>query len=400
MTAIDRPASRRRRTLKIVAIVTGVLLVAVGVLAATFSPGWILTPWHDFDPSAAPPVPDYTAASAWAARPEVSDHADLTVAGESTQSADAPADAFYVHPTTYFRNARWNAPIDHPVSGEFLDEIVLAAEASALNGCCRVYAPRYRQATLGSYYASPNNALPAFELAYADVSEAFDAFLKQSGDRPFVLAGHSQGSMHLMRLLERIDDDEALRERLVVAYLPGFGLPRDQYGEVWHNLVPCESPEQLGCVAAWDTYREGARVGGTEPLWHWRDGEIVRIPVEAPRQCTNPVTWTDEGRATAAAHRGAVAPRPKGDAPSFINLLTASEPLGIEVTGLQPFPDVGVDAHCEDGVLRVPDLGALGFPEMETQPGNYHLHDYELFHADIRANASARVRAWLAASEG
>ena len=70
----------------------------------------------------------------------------------------------------------------------------------------------------------------------------------------------------------------------------------------------------------------------------------------------------------------------------------ASKPLGLKVTGLRAHPEVRVSARCEQGVLRVPDLGELGFPEQETETGNYHLHDYELFHPDVRANADLRVK--------
>lgn len=395
--AETKPPRRKRRVLRVAGISLAVVAGGLGLLAATFSPSWILTPRTPFDPEATPAAPDYGSDEAWAALPSLEDHADFVPEGLEPAGEQAPVDVFFVHPTTYFSKASWNAAVDEPVSSELLEQVVLASEASPFNGCCRVFAPRYRQATLGSFYADPPDAEQAFAVAYGDVEAAFDAFQARIGDRPFIVAGHSQGSMHLMRLLERVDGDEALRGRLVAAYIPGMAVPRDQYGGVWKHLAPCEAPGQTGCVAAWDTYREGAKVGGTGPLFHWRGDELVKVPVDAPRQCTNPVAWTDGGAAQASAHLGAVAPAHRDAPPSFITLLMASDPIGMEVLGLEPHPDVQVAARCEDSVLRVPDLGELGFPEQETEPGNYHLHDYELFHANVRANASARVAAYLAA---
>ena len=53
-----------------------------------------------------------------------------------------------------------------------------------------------------------------------------------------------------------------------------------------------------------------------------------------------------------------------------------------------------LEARCQDDVLRVPDVEDLDYPVQETQPGNYHLLDYELFLQDIRSNAITRVDAW------
>ncbi|TPV92888.1 MAG: DUF3089 domain-containing protein [Myxococcales bacterium FL481] len=386
---------RRRRAAWLVGGVTVLIAGALAVLAATFSPGWFLTPRHGFDLTRLPSAPDYSEDTAWLALPSDERNAGLSLAGDLPAGADAAADVFYVHPTTYFRGASWNATVGDPVVAELLEQVVLASEASPFNGCCRVFAPRYRQATLGTYYADPSDARAAFDLAYQDVQAAFDAFMARIGDRPYVLVGHSQGSMHLMRLLERIDGNASLRRRLVAAYLPGIALPVSYYREVWRHLLPCDGPEQVGCVAAWDLYRVGARVSGTEPLFHWRGDRVIRVPVEAPRQCTNPVTWRNGGASSADQHRGAAAPLHRGTPPHPLELLLAEEPLGMVVLGLADLRDIRVDARCVDGVLRVPDLAALGFPERKTVPGNYHSHDIELFHADVRANASIRVAAYL-----
>ena len=65
-------------------------------------------------------------------------------------------------------------------------------------------------------------------LRIEDVERAFDHFLEHySQGRPFVLAAHSQGSVHLRTLLEKRITGTALRERLVAAYPVGFGIDRE-----------------------------------------------------------------------------------------------------------------------------------------------------------------------------
>ena len=79
-----------------------------------------------------------------------------------------------------------------------------------------MWAPRYRQATFGAFLTSAADAERALALAYGDVSAAFDSFLAQVGpSRPIILAGHSQGALHLTRLLrERVARDPRLARRI------------------------------------------------------------------------------------------------------------------------------------------------------------------------------------------
>jgi len=357
---------------------------------------FFLKPKAPFDAAALAPPPDYSQPSAWAARPDATERADFTPPGTAETQADAQADVFYVHPTTWFNLEVWNDTFDDPKSLEVVDQIVLAGEASAFNGCCRIYAPRYRQATIGAFYGERADAQQALQIAYDDVDRAFSAFLSETGERPFILAGHSQGSQHAMRLLERISADEGLRDRMIAAYVPGYSHPLSRFEDAYPELEPCVLPEQLGCVAAWDTYEEGAKTEGDGPMLHWVDGALAQLG-DAPRQCTNPVSWRgDQTPSEAAAHKGAVAPVNTGNPVDMRKLLMSDEPLGVSMASLGEPRSGWLTARCEGGALRVPDVSKLDWPATEVQPGNYHLMDYELFYMDIRDNAVARADAWLA----
>ncbi len=353
----------------------------------------LMKPKVDFADVTTPPAPDYADPDSWAAQPNTKDAADWLLPGASAVKAP-PADVFFLHPTTFFRTDAFNETIaaDSP-STELLLEVALAKSAPIFNTCCAVWAPRYRQATIGAFYADQADAHQAFSLAYSDVDRAFSEFLAQTGDRPFLIAGQSQGSLHAMRLLERVDADPALRKRFVAAYIPGAIHPESRFGTAYTALKACDSPEQVGCINAWDTYQAGASTRGTDTIWHWKNDTLERTPAEQP-QCTNPVSWRDDGTATAAEHKGAVNVVSVGAQPSFMAITQATEPLGLETSGLQaPVPEL-FESACVQGFLHISDLSTTDYPPQETTRGNYHLMDFELFSVDIRENAVVRVGAW------
>lgn len=379
---------------------SGALFILCALLPAC-SPGCFLKPDEPFKQDASALALDYSEPQSWAAHPERPSRATMTPAqapSAKTTLDDTAADVFYLYPTAWFDRGRWNDPLNDAKALELVDQIVIPSEASAFNQCCRVYSPRYRQATLGAFYGERADATKAFALAYADVERAFDAYLAAAPpDRPLIIAGHSQGSMHALRLLARIDQDPALYKRLVVAYLPGYAIPLSLYKTHFEHIKPCERPEQTGCIAAWDTYREGADVDGAEPLVYWSKApdQLITFPKDSPRQCTNPITWrADKVASPKQAHLGAVVPDNRGEPVVFRKLIFGDEPLGFKVVGLKkPMPKL-ISARCDGAALRVPDLDDVkGYPEaQETQPGNYHLLDYELFYMDISHNALERVR--------
>lgn len=379
---------------------TGAIGCAIGcigwLLLAGCSPACFLKPKTSFDAEELAEPPDYGTDEAWAVLPERDSKADFTPPSVA-RGDEPPADVFFVYPTVWIDREVWNDPLDSAKSREMLDELILPGQASVFNGCCRIFAPLYRQATLGAYYGEIDEAARAFSVAYDDVERAFEAFLdRHNDDRPFIIAAHSQGSMHAMRLLERVDSDAQLRRRMVAAYIPGAAHPMPRFETHYHHLEPCETPQQTGCIAAWDTYREDASADGADPLKYWTGEQLAPVADDTPRQCTNPVSWrADERPSDTADHLGAVPRINEGESASFWRMMRSSDAVGLDVTGLEePRPEM-LTARCEDGVLRVPDLSDVDYEAAETTPGNYHLLDYELFHMDIRHNAIERTRTWI-----
>lgn len=80
--------------------------------------------------------------------------------------------------------------------------------------------------------------------------DAFEYYINHyNKGRPFIIASHSQGSTHSMRLIKEYIENTKLAKQLVVAYVVGMPVPAS-----YLNTPPCLSPGQTGCICSWRTY--------------------------------------------------------------------------------------------------------------------------------------------------
>ena len=107
----------------------------------------------------------------------------------------------------------------------------MSQNASVFNSTCRIFAPRYRQATLSSFLdVDTESGRRAMDGAYADVRAAFQHYLSfQNQGRPFLIASHSQGGWHAIRLLQEFVEAKPLAEKFVAAYCLGSWLPEAMF---------------------------------------------------------------------------------------------------------------------------------------------------------------------------
>lgn len=306
----------------------------------------------------APPAPDYDAASAWIARP----------------ARRAAVDVFYIHPTTT-RSTRWNQDVaaSDPAERGATDAIALR-QASAFARCCDLYAPRYRQASPAAFAAMAEGGAQAFAIAYGDVERAFDHYLAHNPGRPFILAGHSQGALHALTLLERRIAGTPLRRRLVAAYVVGIGVPLGFFGRALGDLPACAAPQDTGCVASWNAFREGSDVSAYLARQARRYTDRYGPGEGAEPLCTNPLTF-DAARpaATSRASRGAL--------------------LGVAGDRAPARQAHAVAAACRGGVLFV-DVSRLRRAPLLSAGGSLHNDEFALFHADLAADAARRIAAF------
>ena len=272
---------------------------------------------------------------------------------------DARADVFFIHPTSYFgekKGSPWNADLRDTVVNNNTDNLSILLQASVFNGSCRVFAPRYRQGNMEAFYVfNTPEAKAAFDLAYNDVKKAFQYYLKHDNKkRPIIIASHSQGSLHAIRLLQEFFDGKPLQKRLVCAYVIGYQIKKDAF----KKLPVGERPDQTGCFVGWRTYAKGEIPKGSAA----ENGNSV---------CVNPLTWkTSEEWVSSDLHLGIMN--------NFEKIVPHTVSAGIEPSSK---------------ILWIDTQEVLD--PQKKKITNYHRLDYNLFWMNIRQNVKERIDAFL-----
>ena len=356
-----------------------VIAVAIGFAFYQFGGSILLrqsTPkGHYVDPKPTD-GPDYASDAAWLAKPGLAGDPSAW-RPDNDQRVDPiaiGAATFYIHPTTYLDRDQWNAPIDAGGQTAIRDELFVKSQASAFNEQTEIWAPRYRQAAFGAFLLKSADATKALDLAYRDVLAAFDTFLAaQPAGRPLILAGHSQGALHLSRLL--VDRRDALNGRLVAAYVVGWPLSATADLPSMGRTA-CATAQETGCILSWQSFSEPANPALIMDSWVGTKGPTGKLRQRADMVCVNPITGTSGGAAPASANLGTLQPS--------ANFATATSYPG------------QVGARCDQGLLLVggdlPSVGGFLLPG-----NNYHPFDYALFWGSIRADAERRLAAFRAA---
>ena len=279
---------------------------------------------------------------------------------------------FFVHPTSYLSRSSWNAELGDE-EAERIARIYLRGMASPFNRAKEIWAPRYRQATLGAFLTDQPEGQMAFDTAYRDVAQAFDYFLQTiDPSLPIILAGHSQGSLHTMTLLNERVAVTPLAERIAAAYVIGWPIS-ETHDLPLMGLPACTSPDQSGCVLSWASYAEPADSSQVQSYYATSRGLNGEPRGDSPILCTNPLTGVRGGTAEASANLGTLVPES-------------------DLTDGALLPSA-IPARCDPrGILLIgdpPDLGRY------VLPGNdYHVYDIPLFWANVQADVAGRVEAW------
>ncbi len=308
---------------------------------------------------AALPEPDYSRLENWAASPYKIDTSDSIPAFLKEEETDKIADVFFVHPTSFFSKAGsgdWNASLKDQEVNNLTDYRSILFQASVFNASCRIFAPRYRQASMKTFYVKGTpRADEAFEMAYSDIKNAFLYYLEnEHKGRPLIIASHSQGTLHAIRLLQEFFDGKPLQDYLVCAYIPGYQIK----GDAFKTIPAGETPVQTGCFVGWRSYERG---------------EIPeRVSEENGNSvCVNPLTWTTSVNwAPRELHQG---------------IMTGLETI------IPHTVSAGIEPETKILWVETPDV----IEENVEKSKNLHIYDYNLFWMNIRQNVKQRIDEFL-----
>jgi hypothetical protein len=243
----------------------------------------------------------YAGPEHWLCRPDKAD--DLCRTGDQTATAvqadgslstvpfrparHPSVDCFAIYGTVS-QDTTGNSDLDWAPGEEGL---AVRADIARFSGACRVFAPVYHQITVPALADGRATSDPSInERAYADVLDAWKEYIAHHNHgRGFILVGHSQGAVHLVRLLrEQIEPDPQLRSHFVSAYVsgrPAVGLTGGDVGGDYQSPV-CTRFAQTGCVVQWSTY---SSTGPPGPF-----GFFGRDPAPGvPAKCANPAALVD-----------------------------------------------------------------------------------------------------------
>jgi len=334
---------------------------------------WVMVPSVPFRPL--PAGADYRRPGMWIARPDIAGNPSLWVPAGFQPTQTPRASVFFVHPTSFLESSAWNAPVTDPESQDRA-ALFVRSQASAFNSVGQVWAPKYRQAAFGAFLTSEDNARRALDFAYRDVLAAYEEFLREApADRPIILAAHSQGSAHLMRLLQERIKGAPEAGRVVAAYLIGW--PVSVSVDLPALPFPaCERSDQAACILSWQSFSEPADPSQVTDVYDESAGPGGARRAGTAMLCTNPLTGARGGEAPASRNLGTLVPNED---------MSAAE-----------FRRGAVPARCGPrGFLLIGDNDALPAMGPYALPGNnYHVYDYALFWANIRADAERRLAAY------
>ncbi|MEQ7873892.1 DUF3089 domain-containing protein [Sphingomonas sp. ASV193] len=359
---------------------------------------------------------DYSKASSWICRPGRADTCSTPqptaalnpndygpVRLSAVAKADTGIDCFIVYPTVS------NDPgMNSDLAPSKYEEIAsVEAQFARFSGVCRTYVPLYRQMTTNAVAAAAiglDVTEPAL-LALGDVRAAFRYYLDHDNHgRPFVLIGHSQGSLMLDRLMAADIDGKPVQKQLRLAIVPGFNVMVPQgrlVGGTFRSIPLCGRPGETGCILTWTSYRErnvppegalfgiadkpGMTVGCTNPArpgsTEWEPLDSIfdtswRYPVPG-----GPISWSSAGAPPAEylSVSGLLSARCVNDGPrGYLSVRTNADPndkrtdrVGGEV-GVMGFflPGWGmhlIDVNAALGNL-VETVGALSPARSRTGP--------------------------------
>lgn len=309
---------------------------------------------------------DYAQAERWLAQPS---------------AIDKPVDVFYLYPSAYYKESPDSpnlAEIDDPGMVEGAKKFI-GFQASAFETVGNLYAPYYRQVDVayGLNLSESDHEKVMKGDPTLDATAAFAYYIEHyNGGRPFILAGHSQGSNVLLYLLSGyLKEHPDVYERMVAAYLIGYPVT-GEYLDANPHLKFATGAADTGVIISYNTEAPGV----TE-----------RNPVLLPNaRVINPLSWTTaETTVPADQNLGSLAFNP--------DLSPILGPDG-SPTPVQGLADATVDQERGVVICSTAPVDQFGKGSDVFPRGVFHGHDYTFYYFNLRANAEERAAAYLEAN--
>ncbi|RJP67055.1 MAG: DUF3089 domain-containing protein [Ignavibacteriales bacterium] len=304
---------------------------------------------------------------------------DYSIAGHWLNipaSTDKNVDVFYLYPTAWARtdtSKPYICEVDNPMMLKY-SNLAFARQATAFETIGNVYAPYFRQVDAAycfSLSVAEQEKLVA-GIPTLDATAAFDYYIKNyNNGRPFILAGHSQGSNVLLYLLSGyMKEHPDVYSRMIAAYVIGYSVTQKFLANNTH-LKFAEGADDTGVIISFNTQSPDVQAGANVLVL---DGALV----------INPITWTrDETLVTADKNLGSLILNPDGSIAQGI-----PEPV-------MNYADAQVDKVKGAVICSTADVDKLAPGNAVLVKGVFHSFDYPFYYYNIRENAENRTKKFL-----
>lgn len=285
-------------------------------------------------------------------------------------STEKEVDVFYLYPTAWQKADKEEAnicDIDNPsmLKGS---KAAFERQATAFETVGNIYSPYYRQADAAYCLSLPLEEQEQLVggIPKEDVFAAFDYYIKNyNNGRPFILAGHSQGSNIMVYLLsEYMKENPEVYDRMVAAYVIGYSVT-DEYLTENPHLKFAQGPDDTGVIISYNT--EAPNIEGNNP---------VILP---GAKVINPISWTtEETLATAEEGLGSTLPNKE------LKFIPAGK-----------YADARIDKAKGALICSTANVEKLSPGNEVFGKGVYHSFDYPFYYFNIRENAANRAKLFL-----
>ena len=291
---------------------------------------------------------------------------------------DKAVDVFYLYPTSW-QKVKQSDPnicdIDNPLMLKY-SKFAFQRQATAFETIANIYAPYYRQddAVYTTSLPQAEQAKIVGSIPKTDAFAAFDYYIKNyNNGRPFILVGHSQGSIVMKLILsEYMKDNPGVYARMIAAYIIGAPITPEYLAENPH-LKFAEGPDDTGVIISYNT--EAQTVEGKNP---------VLVPGSL---AINPITWTrDETIATAEQNLGSIALNKDG------SVVLDSDG---KIAPVKNYADAQVNLARGVVICSICDVEKLAPGTAFSGKGVFHTFDYTFYYFNIRENAANRTKIFL-----
>jgi len=333
---------KRKGVLVIMALMANMTLMSCGGLGSSIA-------------ASAPSATDYSKAAHWLSLP----------------ATTKPVDVFYLYPTAWQKLSPTDPNINEidNASMHVGSNAAFARQATAFETVGNVYAPYYRQADAIYTLTLPTLAEREQVIAGAptmDAMAAFDYYIKYfNNGRPFILAGHSQGSNVLLNILAGyMKANPSVYNRMIAAYVVGYSVT-DAYLSKNPHLKFATGPDDTGVIISYNS-QSPTVAKGVNPVV--LDGAAA----------INPITWT-RGETTALASQG----------------LGSFMPVAGALSKVPQYADASVSLGKGVVICSTANEAALHALSPGLPSGVYHSFDYLFYYYNLRANAANRAGKFL-----